>query len=279
MADRFTYVSSIGLSIAVVWLISHSFDSWRVRPPMRAGFAATVVVAYAVAAFVEVSHYRDTETVFSHAIESTGDNWLAEEHLADTFLKAGDTAGAMRHFRRETEIAPTRTRGFTGIGQTLEAEGRSQEALPVFEHALRLDPNDADVANNYCVSLLQVHGLKEGVACLKHTIPLDPESPTGYSNLGRAYFAEGRLHESLQAFEDALRINPDEGAATNDRCVNLMALHRNDDALGCLQGAIVRDPTAALPYLNLATLYDKTGHPDLAAAARQSAATRSTRAH
>ena len=126
MADRFTYVSSIGLSIAVVWLISDLFDSWRVRPPMRAGFAATVVVAYAVAAFVEVSHYRDTETVFSHAIESTGDNWLAEEHLADTFLKAGDTAGAMRHFRRETEIAPTRTRGFTGIGQTLEAEGRSR---------------------------------------------------------------------------------------------------------------------------------------------------------
>ena len=56
----------------------------------------------------------------------------------------------------------------------------------MFEHALRLDPNDADVANNYCVSLLQVHGLEEGVACLKHTISLDPESPTGYSNLGRA---------------------------------------------------------------------------------------------
>ncbi len=78
MADRYTYFPLIGIFVGVTWLIG-ALALTRSVPERVAGWgAAGLLVALGSAAFVQVSYWRDNVTLFRHAVESTGENPLAE---------------------------------------------------------------------------------------------------------------------------------------------------------------------------------------------------------
>ncbi len=192
MADRFTYVPSIGLAVAVVWLAAAVLDRWNVRVAWRVVLASLVVATSGIATFLEVANYRDTPTVFAHAIASTGSNWMAESHLGQALLAAGDVDGAIQHFRREVAIVPDAPHAQEELGNALEAAGRSRESIDVFERVLRDDPAHARAQNAVCVSLVSLQRFDEAVACLRRAITLDPSARVPYVNLEMLYENTGR---------------------------------------------------------------------------------------
>jgi hypothetical protein len=87
-ADRYVYFPSIGLSVAVVWLAAD------VLPAARwVGLVA--VAALAVAGRRQVETWRDTRTLFTHAVAVTDGNYLAYDDLALDDLRRGDLPAAL----------------------------------------------------------------------------------------------------------------------------------------------------------------------------------------
>src|SRR5262249_207945 len=94
-ADRYTYLSQIGLYLLVVWSATHLFHRWRRTRNILVITAVLMIIALTTRSYLQVSYWRDTETLWKHTIASTSNNYIAHNNLADTLSQSGRFAEAI----------------------------------------------------------------------------------------------------------------------------------------------------------------------------------------
>ncbi len=89
MADRYTYFPLIGIFLAVTWLVADRTPAgvWRAR--VLPGVAAILVIALGITSFHQIGYWRDTITLFRHALTLAPDHPNSHEHLGGAYLYAG----------------------------------------------------------------------------------------------------------------------------------------------------------------------------------------------
>src|SRR4029077_7147563 len=82
-ADRYTYLPSIGLFLIVVWAAGEVAAVGRVRLWRGIATAGTIVVVAALAstAFTQTSYWRNSETLWTHALTATTNNDFPHKNL------------------------------------------------------------------------------------------------------------------------------------------------------------------------------------------------------
>jgi tetratricopeptide (TPR) repeat protein len=86
-------------------------------------------------------------------------------------------------------------------------------AVPAWEKAVSLDPDDARAHNNLGIALAGAGKMSEAVGEYRKSLALNAHSSQTENNLGSALAEEGSLEEARQHFETALGINPDNASA------------------------------------------------------------------
>lgn len=97
MADRYTYIPSIGLFLAIVWTMAELLKEHRA---LLAATAGVVILALAAITRVQIGYWADSATLFRHALAATDDgNYLAHIGLGKALLGEKDCAGAAAQFQ------------------------------------------------------------------------------------------------------------------------------------------------------------------------------------
>jgi tetratricopeptide (TPR) repeat protein len=130
MADRYTYLPTIGLFLIAVWTI-----------PRKAVWIP-VLLALAIGTRLQLRHWQDSESLFRHAAAVTERNFIAHLNLAQIHADRGDRGRALEHFRTTLEIRPGMWQAQASLGNTLRRWGRPDKALPHLRNAVRLRPHD-----------------------------------------------------------------------------------------------------------------------------------------
>jgi protein O-mannosyl-transferase len=138
MADRFTYLPSVGLALAIVW---GAADLLARRPRLAAALAVAAIAACGVASWAYTGVWRNSVTVFENAVAVTGDNSAAEHYLAAALDDRGRFAEALPHHAAAVRIEPTYFIGQCSYGMALERQGDFTTAVDHFNLALRYFPN------------------------------------------------------------------------------------------------------------------------------------------
>ncbi|HUB32400.1 MAG TPA: glycosyltransferase family 39 protein [Bryobacteraceae bacterium] len=138
MADRFTYLPSIGLTLAVVW---GAADLLARRPRLGASLALAAIVASGAACWAYTGSWRNSVTVFENAVTMTGDNSAAEHYLAAALDDRGRFAEALPHHAAAVRIEPSYFIGQCSYGMALERQGDIAAAADHFTLALRYFPH------------------------------------------------------------------------------------------------------------------------------------------
>jgi Flp pilus assembly protein TadD len=149
MADRYDYLPSIGLFIAVVW---------TARPLLPAFCGWLAVAGCIFVTWCQVHYWRDSESLFRHAVAVTRNNSVMESDLGKVLLLEGRVDEALPHLRRAVEFGPGFPLPHYNLGEALLAKGQVAEALSQFEIQVALAPNDAAAQYNFASVLLD-HGL------------------------------------------------------------------------------------------------------------------------
>ncbi len=208
MADRYTYVPSVGLALIVAW--SLPFPRWRGMTAAAAvSVAAVAVVALlGVATARQVDRWSSEIELFDHTLSVTGRNWLAENIVGVNLERRGDDPGALIHYRRALEIRPHSPEALNNLGALLFRNGEAAAGLSYLAEAVRQGPRDPVAARNLGASLCAVGRLAEGYPFLTRAVALAPADPTARYNLGLALLELGRERDALAEFEAAARLNP-----------------------------------------------------------------------
>jgi protein O-mannosyl-transferase len=120
MADRYLYIPSIGLFLAVVWSVA---ELGRRHRAVLATAAGAVLLALAVMTRVQIGYWSDSATLFRHALAATGDNYLAHIGLGKALMGERDCEGAAEQFRAALARYPRLNEARAG----LEAVRRAAE--------------------------------------------------------------------------------------------------------------------------------------------------------
>jgi protein O-mannosyl-transferase len=144
-ADRYTYVPLVGIFLGVVWGVC---DRFAHRPALLARTATAALVMLGIGAFVQTAYWRDSETLFGHAIAVTERNFLAHNDLGTALLRRGLPAPAAAHFAEALRIDPSYVDAHSNLGVALARQGMIDEAILEFQRALDLDPGHPDARRN-----------------------------------------------------------------------------------------------------------------------------------
>jgi Flp pilus assembly protein TadD len=197
MADRYTYLPAIGLSIAAVWGVADLLARWRDRRAATssggdaaartwtagtaAGLLALLVLLTAMTRR-QVSTWSSTLTLFNHAIE-VEPSYLAHTNVAEELRSRGDTAGALAHFRAAVALAPRSPQAHAALGNALRAAGRPAEALPPLRAALALDPSDERARLTLAMALDDLGQRNAAIAELRRAAAAHPDSIDAHHGL------------------------------------------------------------------------------------------------
>src|SRR6202040_4140329 len=141
MADRYFYIPSIGLFIAVVFGLAGIAKSWRVAPSLSAGIAGVVLLMLATLTNAQIQRWRDSFTLFEHTLAVTPPNLHIEYNLGLAMGGSGRYDEAASHFEKTLQIDPNFYDGLVGIGVTRAFQGRLPEAIEYFQAAIRSQPD------------------------------------------------------------------------------------------------------------------------------------------
>lgn len=232
MADRYSYVPSLGLMVVVVWGAGELTARWRCQ---RAGATATVAVAALACLGLtrnQISYWRDAETLYRHALLVTRNNFLAHNNL----------------------------------GMTLQEQGRTQEALGEYEEALR-EKRDYPMAHaNRAAALACLGHPAEAEGELREALRLQPDSAEGHFNLGVLLQQQGRLEETVREYQRALELKLPSADAHYNLGVALVRLGRTEEAIGHFEQALKLQPNSADAHLSLGLALGKKGQAEAAIA-------------
>jgi Flp pilus assembly protein TadD len=165
----------VGIFIILVWGCA---DLAAARPPLRLPLAAAAVLLLSLLGVLtanQVRTWRDSATLYRHALAVTRDNWVAHNNLGVVLARAGDGAGAFRHLSAAISINPDYAAAHNNLGNVfLDHLHNSGRAIACFREALRLDPGFSGARFNLGRALL-VAGDHEGArAEYRALLAIDP---------------------------------------------------------------------------------------------------------
>jgi tetratricopeptide (TPR) repeat protein len=223
MADRFTYVPSVGLAVGVAWGLQAWCAGDRRRTALAAAASVAVVLALAAAGFLQTRHWRDGVALFSRTVAVTGVNPLARYNLAVALLEAGRPGDAEREFRRTLDQSPGYLPAYGGLSTILFDSGRRQEAIDTLEAGLSRAPRSPRLHVLLGARLMELKRTDEAAAHLEEALRLRPGRADAHLSLGIIRAGQGRLDEAERHFAAALAADPSsEEARENLRALGEM---------------------------------------------------------
>ena len=181
-ADRYTYLPQIGLYIAVTWVVTDFTRSWRFQRMALTATAVVVLGALTWSSRLETAYWRDSETLFTHALAVTRNNDVALNNLGIIFLE----------------------------------KGRLDDAISNLQAAIDLRPENAPAHDNLAKALLQKGQVAEAMVHYRKFLEIEPENVEARDTLGTALIQQGKLREAIGQWQDALAIQPENGNAASN---------------------------------------------------------------
>jgi len=224
MADRYTYLPSIGLFIAVVFSVAELATN-QTKQRVLMGIAGLAVAVCAVLTSQQARRWKDSETLFQHTLEVVPDNPVA----------------------------------LHSYGNAMVDQGKLKEAEACFEKAVRLNPNYAEALTDLGLAAVMNGRTEEGIQHYRRAIQLKPYLENAHYNLARALVMRGQFAEAEAAYMEALRIKPSNLDSMLGLAEAQAAQGKTPEAKASLQRILTVDPRHSGAMLAMAELLGRDG--------------------
>jgi tetratricopeptide (TPR) repeat protein len=224
-ADRYTYLPQIGLYIALTWAVVDLCARWRYRQPVLTIGSTIMIPALAVCASKQTTWWRNSETLWTHALAVTSNNSVAQTHLGTLLLKRGQLDAAISCFRESLSIRAdandgraNRGKGVVhhGLGNAFAQKGLMDAAIVEYKKALQLRPDYANAHYSLGAALLEKGEIDQAIAQCREALVIEPEYAGVHSTLGNALVRKGEVAEAVTHYERSLEIAPQSATTLNN---------------------------------------------------------------
>ncbi len=208
IADRFTYMPLIGLFIIIAWGVPDLVVRWHYREIKLATIAATLFAILAATTYLQVGYWRNSITLFEHALDVTYNNPIAHHKLGEALKLQNKTVAAAKHYSEALRIKPDIFLTHLNLGIILRDEGKLNEAIDYFSRALRLKPDRAEPHYELGITLEKQGDFDAAIRHYLETLRIKPDYAKAHNNLGIILARQTKDKEAIFHFHEAIRIDP-----------------------------------------------------------------------
>ncbi len=203
-ADRYTYIPTIGLFIAVVWTMGRPERYILVRYTSGA-FILCAIIYCVVLSRTQIAYWHDSEILWSHTIAVTTNNFMAENGVALTLYDdRRDVDKAFDHFRISLTENPRYAHTYALMGRCLFEQGKLREAEAHLRLALRIDPGNVEASRHLGLTLALLGDTVEAVKTLSYALQSQPGDALVHYKLGLLLEKSGEWEEALLHYRGSL---------------------------------------------------------------------------
>jgi protein O-mannosyl-transferase len=272
MADRFTYLPSIGIAVLCTFAARDLMARFRLQALVGGVIAGVVLVSCILVTEHQLSFWRNTETLMVRTIAVTRNNFMARTTLGMYYNHEGHTRKALSEFREALRIQeqavvriPALLKQSASVhlqlGAAFEREGNNDEALKQYQAALNIEPSNPKVHTSLGALLAKMNKPDEAEAQYREAIRLAPDDLVAYYDLGQLFVNTGRLDDGLREYEQAARLRPEDPRAQYFMGRALLRSGSRAEAIKHFQMALRCDPedVESLTYLARVLASDSHG--------------------
>jgi len=209
IADRYTYIPLIGVFVAIVWLAAELTQRWNVPRAFRFMIAATVLLACGTVTARQLTSWRNTASLASHAAAVTTGNYMAHAQLAATLTEAGKYDEALMQCRRALELRPNFVEALNTLAAIHVRQTNYAAAIAGFQEAIRCDPTFPDAHHGLADVYFKSGNFAEAEIESRATIRLLPMHIGGWYLLAQSQHSQGKLVEAIASYRRLLELKPD----------------------------------------------------------------------
>jgi len=264
MADRYTYLPQIGLCLAVTWGGAQLAASWRRHRWVCIAVSVLAVLILMGFAWRQTSYWRNSETLWTHALDCDIRNYKAHGSLGAALVAKGQNDAAIVHFQKALEITPKYAMAHLNIGHIMAVRGQNDAAIAHFQKALEINPVNAEAHLNLGVALKRRGQVDAAIAHYRKALEIEPNYAIAYLYIGYIMAEQGQNDAAIANFQKALEINPVSAEAYFNLGVALQKRGQNDAAIVHFQKALEIKPTYADARFRLGVALERSGQVDAA---------------
>ena len=262
MADRYTYLPSIGIFIMVAWGANVLLAKYQLRKIVLGVSAGVVLTIWLICARVQVSYWQDSLTLYEHALSVTKNNYTMYYNYGYELEKQGIIEESILNYKEAIRIAPYYSKALSNLGGQLCKQGKLNEAVKYLERTLQINPNHAKAHNNLGVVFVRQGKYDEAIVHYQQAIKADPNNAKLYYNLGKAFQVQKKFDKAIVHFKEALRIEPGHLEAMVDLGHLMVHKGKFDKAIPYLTEALRIRPDQVKTQYSLGCAHAGKGNHD-----------------
>jgi tetratricopeptide (TPR) repeat protein len=237
MADRYTYISLIGLFIMMACGIAEVSQKWKYRKEALMAAAALCIFCFSILTWKQVGYWHDSLSLFNHALNVTKNNYRVHNMRGVAYADLGNFKQAIEDYSRAIEIEPGFPEAYYNRGKDYTELGNFKKAVEDYTKAIAIKPDYAMAYNGRGNAYFDLGNQREAIADYGRAIELKPDYPDAYFNRGNTFVHLGNYQEAIRDYSRAIEIKPDYTGAYKNRGIAYMKSGNNTLALNDLKTA------------------------------------------
>jgi tetratricopeptide (TPR) repeat protein len=222
LADRFTYLPSVGITIMVAWGLHHLAARRPLLLEAAAALAALVVAVCAVLTPRQIVFWRTPASLYARAADISDQDYQTCFNVGRAAMEQGYFPRAARCFERALKVAgKSAPKSFLAqakndLGCALLEQGQVPNAISNFESALVLQPAFPQAYYNMGRAFLTNQQPDVAADCFQRALAMDPSVAELHYKLANALVQIGRPAQAIAEYSQALQLRPGMDEAANN---------------------------------------------------------------
>ena len=190
---------------------------------------------------------------------------LPEVHstMGSVYRVTGKYSEAITELKRSISLAPNSDEAYRRLGSAYLESGQGKEAIEAFQKAIQLNPYFWGNQNSLGDAYMGLGDYPRALEAFQQVTALEPEIDAGYENVGVVYVQQNKCQESIPYLQIALQIEPYFSTYSNLGTA-YFCLKQYTNSVEMFEKAVQLNPNDTQTMVNLADAYRWAGQKDKA---------------
>ncbi len=231
MADRYTYMPSIGISFMLTWGILYLVKSEKMRKKVLFPLGIVIIIFLSTLTWRQCAYWKNSLLLFNHALSVTGDNPLVQNQLGLSYFEKNKYEKSLYHYDKAIKRQPFYDNAYNNRGAVYVKLGLYRQALDDFNKTISLNPSYTQAYNNRANILAKAGQYNSAIEDLTKAIKIDPFYAVAYFNRGFLFAQVGHYQKAIEDFNKVISLKPEDINSYSNRAFVYFKLGNN--TLGC----------------------------------------------
>jgi tetratricopeptide (TPR) repeat protein len=261
MADRYAYISSIGLFFAFAWYLEQAFYSknkfLRSIRWILTGVFLLYIIFLGTIMFKQSMVWKNSETLWTDVIAKYPTAYCAYENRGIYYVNQKNYDKAMTDFLAFVQIRQDNARVYNNLGNGYKLRGENEKAIAAYSKSIDLDSLDPKPRLNRAVIYSTSKQFYLAIKDYDKAIALNPAAMEIYISRSVMFRNMGRYEDAIVDLTRVIKSDPRNADYFLDRGYCYLMLKKRTEALADFEQCLALNPANGHANYNISAIYNE----------------------